>query len=84
MKTGSFHYPFNLLLNDSIDLIDDRSDGRFKDSFVTTYVLKGVVHFKKKSWNVFIKNVNFFLTEERMTWISWMTWVSKLSAKFFF
>jgi len=40
---------------------------------------------EKKSWNVFIKNLNFFSTEERMTWISWMTWgVSKLSAKVFF
>jgi len=28
----------------------------------------------RKSWNVFNKNLNFFSTEERMTWISWMTW----------
>jgi len=28
----------------------------------------------RKSWNVFIKNLNFFLTEERKTWTSWMTW----------
>jgi len=28
-----------------------------------------------------IKNLNFFLTEERKTWTSWM---SKLSAKVFF
>jgi len=26
------------------------------------------VHYGEKSWNVFIKNLNFFLTEERMTW----------------
>jgi len=38
----------------------------------------------RKSWNVFIKNLNFFSTEERKTWTSWMTWgVSKLSAKVF-
>jgi len=31
-----------------------------------------------KSWNVFIKNLNFFSSEERMTWTSWMTrgWVN--------
>jgi len=28
----------------------------------------------RKSWNVFIKNLNFFSTEERMTWTSWETW----------
>jgi len=28
----------------------------------------------EKSWNVFIKNLNLFSTEERMTWTSWMTW----------
>jgi len=28
----------------------------------------------RKSWNVFIKKLNFFLTEERKTWTSWMTW----------
>jgi len=28
----------------------------------------------KKSWNVFIKNLNFFSTEERKTWTSWMKW----------
>jgi len=27
-------------------------------------------------FNVFIKNLNFFSTEERKTWTSWMTWVS--------
>jgi len=27
-----------------------------------------------QSWNVFIKNLNFFSTEERKTWTSWMTW----------
>jgi len=27
-----------------------------------------------QSWNVFIKNLNFFLTEERKTWTSWMAW----------
>jgi len=33
------------------------------------------VHYKeKKSWNVFIKNLNLFLTEKRKTWTSWMTW----------
>jgi len=26
------------------------------------------------TWNAFIKNLNFFSTEERMTWTSWMTW----------
>jgi len=33
----------------------------------------------------FIKNLNFFSTEERMIWTSWMTWgcVNKLSAIFF-
>jgi len=30
--------------------------------------------YGEKSWNVFIKNLNFFSTEERTTWISWMTW----------
>jgi len=32
----------------------------------------------RKSWNVFIKNLNFFSTEERKTWTSWMTrgWVN--------
>ena len=32
----------------------------------------------EKSWNVFLKNLNFFSTEERKTWISWMTsgWVN--------
>ncbi len=30
--------------------------------------------WKKKSWNVFLKNLNFFLTEERKTWTSWITW----------
>jgi len=29
----------------------------------------------KACLHVFIKNLNFFSTEERMTWISWMTWV---------
>jgi len=28
--------------------------------------------YGEKSWNVFIQNLNFFSTEERMTWISWM------------
>jgi len=28
----------------------------------------------RKSLNVFFKNLNFFLTEERKTWTSWMTW----------
>jgi len=34
------------------------------------------VHYGEKSWNVFIKNLNFFSTEERKT--SWMTrrWVN--------
>jgi len=27
----------------------------------------------RKSWNVLIKNLNFFSTEERKTWTSWMT-----------
>jgi len=36
----------------------------------------------EKSWNVFIKNLNFFLTEERMTFFEDMG-VSKLSAKVF-
>jgi len=27
-----------------------------------------------KTGKVFIKNLNFFSTEERMTWTSWMTW----------
>jgi len=30
--------------------------------------------YGEKSWKVFIKNLNFFSTEERMTWIYWMTW----------
>jgi len=30
--------------------------------------------YGEKSWSVFIKNLNFFSTEERMTWTSWMTW----------
>jgi len=30
--------------------------------------------YGEKSWNVFIKNLNFFSTEERMTWTFWMTW----------
>jgi len=39
----------------------------------------------EKSWNVFIKNLNFFSTEERMTLISWMTWGCVNSQqKFFF
>jgi len=38
----------------------------------------------RKSWNVYIKNLNFFSTEERKTWTSWMIMgVSKLSAKVF-
>jgi len=38
----------------------------------------------RKSWNVFIKNLNFFSTEERNTWTSWMTrgWVN-YQQKFF-
>jgi len=28
--------------------------------------------YREKSWNVFIKNHNLFLTEERKTWASWM------------
>jgi len=28
----------------------------------------------RKSWHVFIKNLSFFSTEERLTWTSWMTW----------
>ncbi len=28
----------------------------------------------KKSWNVFLRNLNFFAAEERKTWTSWMTW----------
>jgi len=36
----------------------------------------------RKSWNVFIKNLNFFSTEERKTWTSWMNLgVSKLSSE---
>jgi len=30
--------------------------------------------YGEKSWNVFIKNLNFLSTEERKTWTSWMTW----------
>jgi len=30
--------------------------------------------YGEKSWNVFIKNLNFFSTEERKTWTCWMTW----------
>jgi len=30
--------------------------------------------YGEKSWNVFIKNLHFFSTEERKTWTSWMTW----------
>jgi len=37
-------------------------------------VANEIHYMEKKSWNVFIKNLNFFSTEERMTWISWMTW----------
>ncbi len=34
--------------------------------------------YGEKSWNVFLKNLNFFLTEERKTWTFWMTqgWVN--------
>jgi len=32
------------------------------------------VSLPQKSWNVFIKNLNFFSTEERNTWTSWLTW----------
>jgi len=28
--------------------------------------------YGEKSWNVFIKHLNFFSTEERKTWTSWM------------
>ncbi len=30
--------------------------------------------YGEKSWNVFLKKRNFFATEERKTWTSWMTW----------
>ncbi len=30
--------------------------------------------YGEKSWNVFLKKLYLFLTEERKTWISWMTW----------
>jgi len=41
--------------------------------------------YGEKSWNVFIKNLHLFSTEERITWISWFAMgVSKLSAKVFF
>jgi len=32
------------------------------------------VHYMEKNPGTIIKNLNFFLTEERMTWTSWMTW----------
>jgi len=34
------------------------------------------VHYMEKNpyKNVFIKNLNFFSTEERKTYISWITW----------
>jgi len=35
--------------------------------------------YGEKSWNVFIKNLNFLSIEERMT-----SWIGKLSAKVFF
>jgi len=38
----------------------------------------------RKSWNVFIKNLNFFLTEERKTWTSWKTWGESIISKSFF
>jgi len=39
----------------------------------------------RKSWNVFIKNLNFFMTEERKTWTTWMTWGwVNYQQKFFF
>jgi len=28
--------------------------------------------YGEKSWNVFIKNLNFFSTEERKPWTSWI------------
>jgi len=40
------------------------------------------VHYGEKSWNVFIKNLNFFSTKERKTYLDDMG-VSKLSAKVF-
>jgi len=30
--------------------------------------------YGERFWSVFIKNFNFFSTEERKTWTSWMTW----------
>jgi len=39
----------------------------------------------RKSWNGFIKNLNFFSTEERKTWTCWMTWGQvNYQQKFFF
>jgi len=33
------------------------------------------VHYMEKNPGMFfIKNLNFFSTEERMAWTSWMTW----------
>jgi len=41
--------------------------------------------YGEKFWNVFIKNLNFFSTEERMTSTSWMTWGwVNYQQKFFF
>ncbi len=32
------------------------------------------VHYGQKIWNVFLKKLNFFATEEGKTWTSWRTW----------
>jgi len=34
------------------------------------FPLKSIIW--RKCWNVFIRNLNFFSTEERKTWTSWM------------
>jgi len=39
------------------------------------------VHYGEKSWNVFIKNLHFFSTEERMDILDDMGWVNQ--QKFF-
>jgi len=38
------------------------------------HLVKSKVHYMEKNAGMFIKNLNFFSTEERTTWTSWMTW----------
>jgi len=41
-------------------------------TWIVWFPLKSIIW--RNSWNVSIKNLNFFSTEERKTWKSWMTW----------